>query len=79
MKITKKKKISEQLDLFTNYEKITKQKEKENQDEINERKIQKTLLDIKRKYGKNAILKGMNFIEGSTAIERNKEVGGHKG
>ncbi len=73
------KKISEQLDLFTNYEKITKQKEKENQDEINERKIQKTLLDIKRKYGKNALLKGMNFIEGSTAIERNKEVGGHKG
>ena len=44
-----------------------------------ENKLQKTLLDIKEKYGKNAILKGMNLEEGGTAIERNGQVGGHKG
>ena len=48
-------------------------------EEQDEKKIQKTLLDIKRKYGKNAILKGMNFEEGATAKDRNEEVGGHKG
>ena len=37
------------------------------------------VLDIKKKYGKNAILKGMNFEEGATTKERNEQVGGHKG
>ncbi len=68
-----------QLDLFTNYEEASKKKEQDKLDEINERKIQKTLLNIKKKYGKNAILKGMNYIEGATAKDRNEEVGGHKG
>ena len=47
--------------------------------EKKERDLQKSILDIKRKYGKNAILKGMNFEEGGTTIERNSQVGGHKG
>ena len=47
--------------------------------EINEKNIQKTLLSIQKKYGKNAILKGYNLIEGATTMERNKQVGGHKG
>ena len=58
---------------------FNKQKEKNIKEEQDEKKIQKTLLDIKRKYGKNAILKGMNFEEGATAKDRNEEVGGHKG
>ena len=71
--------VVEQLDIFTNYETFNKQKEKNIKEEQDEKKIQKTLLDIKRKYGKNAILKGMNLEEGATAKERNEEVGGHKG
>ena len=71
--------VVEQLDIFTNYETFNKQKEKNIKEEQEEKKIQKTLLNIKRKYGKNAILKGMNFEEGATAKDRNEEVGGHKG
>ena len=68
----------EQLDLFTDYEEVKKQRataEKERQDEKN---VQKTILDIKKKYGKNAIIKGMNLAEGATTIERNGQIGGHK-
>lgn len=43
-----------------------------------ERKIQKAMLDIKKKFGENAILKGMNLEEGATARERNEQIGGHK-
>ena len=43
-----------------------------------ERKIQETLITIKKRYGKNAILKGMNLQEGATARERNSQIGGHK-
>jgi DNA polymerase V len=43
-----------------------------------ERRQQETILEIRRKYGKNAILKGVNFEEGATTIERNKQIGGHK-
>ena len=65
----------EQMDLFTNYQELEIKQEKEKK----ERDLQKSILDIKRKYGKNAILKGMNFEEGGTTIERNEQVGGHKG
>jgi DNA polymerase V len=43
-----------------------------------ENKMQKAVLSIKNKYGKNAILKGMNLSEGGTTIERNAQIGGHK-
>ena len=43
-----------------------------------EKRMQKALLDIKKKYGKNAVLKGMNMREGATAKERNEQIGGHK-
>ena len=46
--------------------------------EEKEKKVQRTLIDIKKKHGKNAIVKGMNLEDGATAIERNKQVGGHK-
>ena len=74
-----KKPKGEQLDLFTNYEEVEANKEKQFEEEKQERKVQKTLLEIKKKYGKNAILKGMNYQEGATAKDRNEEVGGHKG
>lgn len=47
-------------------------------DDTKERKIQESILQIKKKFGKNSILKGMNFEEGATAIERNSQIGGHK-
>lgn len=50
----------------------------ESKDDSKERKIQESILQIKKKYGKNAILKGFNFEEGATAIERNEQIGGHK-
>ncbi|MBP1587948.1 MAG: DNA methylase [Clostridia bacterium] len=45
---------------------------------LKEKQLQKTTIDIKNKFGKNALLKGLNFKEGATAIERNQQVGGHK-
>ena len=65
----------EQIDLFTDYSELKKEQEKEKK----EHELQKSILDIKKKYGKNAILKGMNFEDGGTTIERNEQVGGHKG
>ena len=52
--------------------------EEPREDDARERRRQEAILAIKKKFGKNAILKGMNFEEGATAIERNKQVGGHK-
>ncbi len=40
--------------------------------------MQKAVVDIKKKFGRNAILKGMNLVEGATAKERNGQIGGHK-
>ena len=66
-----------QLDLFTDF---TGGNEKKQQDEKVERekKMQETVLSIKKKYGKNAILKGLNFQEGATTKARNEQIGGHK-
>ena len=66
-----------QLDLFTDF---TGDNEKKQQDEKVERekKMQEAVLSIKKKYGKNAILKGLNFQEGATTKERNEQIGGHK-
>ena len=56
-----------QYDLFVDPETIEK-----------ERKLQRAMLDVKKKFGKNAVLKGMNLEKGGTTIERNKQIGGHK-
>ena len=56
-----------QFDLFTDTSKLEKEK-----------KVQTAMLEIKKKFGKNAILKGTNFLEGATMRERNEQVGGHK-
>ena len=68
----------EQLELFTDYGALEKQRKEEKEALERERKMQKAMLDIKKKFGKNAILKGMNLEDGAMAVERNKQIGGHK-
>ena len=63
-----------QLDLFTDYDAIAK----EEQAKKKERRMQEAVLNIKKRFGKNAILKGTSFAEGATAKERNRQIGGHK-
>ena len=67
-----------QMDLFTDYEALERQRQKEETDLKKERAIQEAILSVKKKYGKNAILKGMNLEEGATTMERNNQIGGHK-
>ena len=68
----------EQLDLFTDYAALEAQQEQEIAELEREKKIQQAMLTIKKKFGKNAILKGMNLEEGATAKDRNAQIGGHK-
>ena len=68
----------EQMDLFTDYEITDTQKRQDEAAMKRERSRQQAIIDIKKKYGKNAILKGMNFEEGATTRERNRQVGGHR-
>lgn len=68
----------EQLDLFTDYKQMEQKREEEKKNLEKEKKLQHAMIDIKKKFGKNAILKGTNFEEGATAIERNGQIGGHK-
>ena len=63
-----------QMDIFTDCAKI----EEEKKEEKREKNMQKAVLGIKKKFGKNAILKGMNLQEGATAKDRNEQIGGHK-
>ena len=67
-----------QLDLFTDYAAEAEKRKSEDAALERERKIQAATIAIKKKYGKNAILKGMNFEEGATAKDRNAQIGGHK-
>lgn len=67
-----------QLDWFTDYSALEQQREQEEQEIKKEKKMQQAVLDIKKKFGKNAVLKGMNFEEGATARDRNRQIGGHK-
>lgn len=73
-----KEETFEQLDLFTDYSALQKEREKEEEELAREKRMQKAILDIQKKFGKNAVLKGMNLQEGATTIERNGQVGGHK-
>ncbi len=72
------KEVFEQLDLFTDYQALEQEREQEKKELDKEKRIQKAILDIQKKYGKNAVLKGMNFEEGATTRERNGQIGGHK-
>lgn len=69
---------TEQLDLFTDY-RITQEKRAMEDAELErEKKRQRAILAVTKKYGKNAILKGMNLEEGATTVDRNRQIGGHK-
>ena len=67
-----------QLDLFTDYEALEKQRQEEQAKLDRERRMQEAQLKIKQRFGKNAILRGLNFEDGATAKERNKQIGGHR-
>ena len=68
----------EQLDLFTDYGQQQNMRQKEQTQLARERKLQEATIEIKKKFGKNAILRGMNLQEGATACDRNTQIGGHK-
>lgn len=68
----------EQLDLFTDYEAVDRQREAEEKELERERRQQQALLTIRKRFGKNAILKGLNYQEGATTKDRNQQIGGHK-
>ena len=68
----------EQPDLFLDREEAARRKAEEEAGAERDKKLQHAILDIKRKLGKNAILKGMNLLDGATAKERNQQVGGHR-
>lgn len=68
----------EQLDLFTDYEAVEKERKAEEDELDKELKIQKALISIRDRFGKNAIIKGLNMRDGATATERNGQIGGHK-
>ena len=67
----------EQLDLFTDYAQKEEKDREERQMREREKNMQHAMIDIKKKYGKNAIIKGMNLQEGATACDRNRQIGGH--
>ena len=67
-----------QLDLFTDYEALEREKKERQTAEERERRLQKATLALQDRYGKNVILKGMNFLEGATTRERNAQIGGHR-
>ena len=69
---------AEQLDLFTDYEARDRQQDEDTAALEREKRQQQAVLSIKKKFGKNAILKGMNLEEGATARDRNAQIGGHK-
>ena len=73
-----KNQAPQQLDLFTDYEALEKQQAKERAALEKERRMQEAQLKIKQRFGKNAILRGLNFKEGATARSRNEQIGGHK-
>ena len=68
----------EQMDLFTDYTALEKEREQARIEQDREKRMQHAVLDIQKKFGKNAVLKGMNLEEGAMTIQRNGQIGGHK-
>ena len=74
----KKNEVPVQMDLFTDYDALEESRKIEEAELDRENRLQKAAIAIKKRYGKNAILKGMNLEEGATAKDRNAQIGGHK-
>ena len=78
---TKQEEGFRQLELFSDWGKEGAQGDKRQREEAEkerEKKMQKAVLEIQKKFGKNAVLKGMSLQEGATARERNGQIGGHR-
>ena len=67
-----------QLDLFTDYEALAREQQAQQARRERERKLQETQLSIRKKFGKNALLRGTNFEDGATQRQRNQQIGGHR-
>ena len=75
----KTKPTIQQMDLFIDYEQLKKEEEEKLEKDLEkEKRLQEATLKLKQKYGKNAVLKGMNLVEGATGKDRNNTIGGHK-
>ena len=74
----RKREEAVQLDLFTDYEALELQRRAEEDEFAKERKHQQAIIRLRKQFGKNAILKGLNFADGATQRERNGQIGGHK-
>ncbi len=70
--------VNMQLTLFDDPEELQRQEQEGETALAREKRVQNALVEIKTRFGKNAILKGMNLKEGATAKERNSQVGGHR-
>ena len=75
---TEVREADEQLSLFDDYEELEKKRVRQLSELEKEKKMQKAMLKIKGKYGKNAVIKGLDLQEGATTLERNSQIGGHK-
>ena len=75
---TEVRETDEQLSLFDDYEELEKKRVRQLSELEKEKKMQKAMLKIKGKYGKNAVIKGLDLQEGATTLERNSQIGGHK-
>jgi DNA polymerase V len=73
-----KKESPMQLDLFTDYQQLAAEHQQHQETLAKERRMQEARLEIKQRFGQNAILKGLNFGDGATGKERNRQIGGHK-
>lgn len=76
--LIKDERIYKQFNLFLDNSKFDREMTKELEDEKKDRNIQRMIINIKNKYGKNSVLKGMNLEEGATMMERNNQIGGHR-
>ena len=75
----KTKSTIQQMDLFIDYEQLKKEEEEKLEKDLEkEKRLQEATLKLKQKYGKNAVLKGINLVEGATGKDRNNTIGGHK-
>ena len=67
----------EQFDIFSDADAVDRTLKREYEEEVSERHLQRVMLNIKDKYGKNILLKGIDLLDGATTIDRNRQVGGH--
>lgn len=68
----------EQLNLFIDYEALERQRKATEEELARERRRQEAILSLRKRFGKNAVLRGLNFAEGATQRERNQQIGGHR-